>query len=318
MVGAGADLAFTPRAHHIARTVLIRAQERASSHHSFGLTGLAGIKRGNRPSGVVCHAASCRKLSVIIGTIPVTHPLPYVSSHVVEAIAVWWIDSHRRDSNVAVFARVQYWKASLKSVRHPQTARPKLVAPNKRLSGKAAASRELPFCFRGQSLPGPLGIRFGVFVSHVHHRVVFSAVEIASWPCRMSPTRSRHVQPPLVVIVEGDRMIRRREDYCARNEIFRRCPGKVLGLWLAFRHRVVFRGEHESRKFLIGHIGLFHPKRVDIDAVNGPGIASCLHSYFIHSRWILSAHREFTTWNPSHTFRRLGSGGSGVGTSRKK
>src|SRR5215471_1179135 len=197
-------------------------------------------------------------------------------------------------------------------------AKSKLVAPNKGLSRKTAPSCELPFGFSGQPFPRPRGISFSVFVSYVHHWVVLSTVEIAPWPCRMLPVRAGYVRPPLEVIVKGDGMIRGRKDHRSRNQIFGRRAGKVLSLGLAFCHGNVFRSAHESRKFLIRHIGLVHPKCINVNAVDGPGIAGCLHSHYVHSRWVLSAHREFTTRNPDHAFRRLGDGGAGVGTGRKE
>jgi hypothetical protein len=86
MVGAGADLSFPSGANHVARAILIRAQKRAASHGSLGLVGFARIERGNWTGWIIGRPASLGKLQLVVRAIPVAHPVPDISGHVVQAI----------------------------------------------------------------------------------------------------------------------------------------------------------------------------------------------------------------------------------------
>src|SRR6185369_4941089 len=44
VVRSGADLSLAARADHVARAVLIGAEERSAALHTFGLTGFCGIE----------------------------------------------------------------------------------------------------------------------------------------------------------------------------------------------------------------------------------------------------------------------------------
>src|SRR5215831_10782381 len=70
MVRTRADLAFTTRANHVARTISIRAQERSASHYSLGLARFGWIKRGRWTARIASHYARRKKLLVVVRTIP--------------------------------------------------------------------------------------------------------------------------------------------------------------------------------------------------------------------------------------------------------
>src|SRR5439155_20865086 len=88
MVRPGSDLSLAPRADHVARTVLIRAKERAAAHGTLWLGGLARCERVLGPLGLAGDTACRSQLLGVIGPIPTTDPLSHVAGHVVQPVPV--------------------------------------------------------------------------------------------------------------------------------------------------------------------------------------------------------------------------------------
>src|SRR5882672_402585 len=126
-----ADLALTPRADHIARTILIRAQKRASAMRFLSLIRFGRVERRIRPLRISRHVTGIRQLAVVVRPIPVARPLPHVPRHVIKTVTVRWESGNCGDPYVAVFPRVLNWKSALKSIRHPPSVWPERIAPNK-------------------------------------------------------------------------------------------------------------------------------------------------------------------------------------------
>src|SRR5262245_17195924 len=88
MIAARIDLALAPAANHVARAILIRAQERATPMHSLSFLRLRRIERCVRPLRIASHFAFLRQELVIVRSVPVRAPFPDISGHVVEPVAV--------------------------------------------------------------------------------------------------------------------------------------------------------------------------------------------------------------------------------------
>ena len=179
-------------------------------------------------------AASSR---VVVGAIPVAHPLPDVPGHVIEAVAVRRKLRDRRDARERVRAGVVIGKVPLMRVRHPLAALAELIAPRKELPGQAAARRKLPFRFGRQTLAGPLRIRQRIRVRDVHDGKALLPLDRALRTERMAPARAVDVRPPLIRIGERNGMVGRGKDHRAGHEGLGRRAGKVLGARRLARRR---------------------------------------------------------------------------------
>src|SRR5580704_11616578 len=188
-------------------------------------------------------------------------------------------------------------------VRHPFSVGPEFLTPNKGLPGKSSTRSEFPFRFGGQSLMGPFCIGFGVSVCNLDHGIVFFSLNGALGSGWVSPVRAGYVIPPLKVIIQRNRMVRRGKDHAARDKIFRRCPRKIFGTRSTFGNRDVPSSFHELAELPVGYVSLVHEKTVYIDSVDGPRVAGGLHPHHIHVWRILRAHRKFAAWNPDHPAR---------------
>src|SRR5271165_7199010 len=114
MVRASANLALASRAHHIARAILIGAQERASALGLLWLGGFGGVQSRLRALGVSRNGARRHQLRVVIRPIPITGPLPHVPRHVVEAVTVRRKAPYCGYPNIFILTRVLVGKMTLK------------------------------------------------------------------------------------------------------------------------------------------------------------------------------------------------------------
>src|SRR5436853_3209994 len=80
MIAPGADFAFASCPDHIARAVLVGAEERAAAVDALFFGRLARIKAALRPLRIAHHASGPRELIVIIRPIPIVAPFPHVAS----------------------------------------------------------------------------------------------------------------------------------------------------------------------------------------------------------------------------------------------
>src|SRR5580704_2185659 len=104
----------------------------------------AGIVRCLRTLRISCYPARIRQLLVVIRPIPVARPLPYVSRHIIKAVAVRRESRGSADSHIVVFPGVPNRKLTLKGICHPLTAGTKLVSPNILFSTQTTSRREFP------------------------------------------------------------------------------------------------------------------------------------------------------------------------------
>src|SRR5580658_1002914 len=268
MIRPGAYLSLASSADHVARAILIGAKKRTSTLRFLWLSGLGRIEGRLWTVGITRHAVHTRQLLVVIRAIPIARPLPHVPRHIIKTVAVRRKPPDCRDPHVVVFSRVLVWKMTLKRIGHPLSFWPKLIPPDKWLSSQSTACREFPFGLGWQSLTGPFRISRSILVGDVHHRIVPLSLNAGSRAQRVVPVRARNIRPPLIMIIQGDFMVRRRENHRSRDKIFRWRAWKVLRPGFAFRHGDVPGGLHKSRELPIRNVSLIHPEAVNVHAVN--------------------------------------------------
>src|SRR4029079_5458336 len=100
-----ADLAFAASAHHVARAILIGAEEGPATHHALGLRRFRWIERRLVTAWTRRDATRCER-SVVVGPVPVADPLPDIARHVVEPVAVGWVGPHGRGTSVTILSRI--------------------------------------------------------------------------------------------------------------------------------------------------------------------------------------------------------------------
>src|SRR5215470_8171745 len=147
--------------------------------------GLPGPGRA-RP-GSTGRAASALRLSPVPRREVVAGPFPDVAGHVVEPVAVRGERAHRRGALVAVGEQVLPGELTLPGVGHHDPIRRELIAPGVGRAVQAAPGRVLPLRLGGQFLAGPRGVRLGVFVGDVGHRMALPAAAVAAGPLRVAP-----------------------------------------------------------------------------------------------------------------------------------
>src|SRR5271170_4588958 len=195
------------------------------------LGGFGRIKRSVGSLRIASNSAGCDELLVIVGTIPVACPLPYVAGHVVKAIRICRELRNWSQACEAVGAGVLIGEVSLMGIGHPFSVGAKVVSPDEGLAGLAATRGEFPLRFGGQPLARPFCVGQCIFVRDLHDGVVIFTLDVAVWSERVAPVRAGDVTPPLEMIVQGNGVIGRREDDRARDQIFGRSDRIVLGVW---------------------------------------------------------------------------------------
>src|SRR5450755_366534 len=176
------------------------------------LSRFAGIIGGLGSMWIARHPTRRNELLIIVGTIPVAGPLPYVPSHVVKTVAVGRILACRGDPNVSVRSGVMVGKVTLVSVRHPLAVRAKLITPYERLPGQPAPRGELPLGFCGKSLLRPPGVGLCIRVGNMHDGEILLSAQIALRTKWVSPVGPLDVSPPLKLVIQRNRVVRRSEN----------------------------------------------------------------------------------------------------------
>src|SRR5215470_10864004 len=165
----------------VAAAIIWRAQVRAALQHlawdadvrlAFIVTALLG-----RTVRIFRKATGAWRRGLVTRAIPVGGPLPHVSDHVVESIAVGRIRGNRRGACVAVRTRVLVRKFPLPGVGHVPVLRRELIAPGIFRAIESAAGGEFPLRLSRQLLARPARIGLGVPVGDMHHGVVFEPLE---------------------------------------------------------------------------------------------------------------------------------------------
>ena len=312
-------LALATRADRIPRAILIGAEKRSAAMDAFLHAGFAGIERVGWTLRIPGDGSGRRQLRVIVGAIPVAHPLPDVPAHVIEPVPVRRELCDRRDARERIRTGVVIGEVALMRIRHPVAVLLEFIAPGEHLAAQAAARRKLPFRFGRQTLAGPLRVSKRVFVRHMHHRKPFLPLDRALWTERMTPAGAVDVRPPLKVVVQRHRVVGRREDHRTGSQVLRRRGGEIFLPRLPFGDRDVIGRLDESGELLVGHFGGIHPEAVHVGAMHRPGVRGRLHpDGVIHVGRVLRAHRELAAGNPHHAGGRRPGRGILVFDSRKK
>src|SRR5438874_2291145 len=84
---------------------------------------------------------------------------------------------------------------------------------------QTAARGKFKLRFSWQMFARPFRVSLRVGIRGLHHRIIALAFDVALRPERVPPVRAFDVAPPLIVIVERNFAVGRREDYCAGYEI---------------------------------------------------------------------------------------------------
>src|SRR5207249_5411146 len=103
----------------------------------------------------------------------------------------------------------------------------------------------------------------------LHDRIVLLAFDVALRTKWMTPVRSFHVAPPLIVIIERNFLIGRCEDHGPRHKIFLWRSRKLFFCWRAFSNCDVLRRPDELLKLRIGHRSRIYPERIYVHTMHG-------------------------------------------------
>src|SRR6266850_3464499 len=106
----GVGRCAAPRTWPIALAVGRVAEKRSSLDHALGCVGISWVPTLTRTSSVPTHIFAgklCCYLSKGIDPIPIAAPLPDISSHVIEAVAIGRKRFHRRRSHESIFCIVR-------------------------------------------------------------------------------------------------------------------------------------------------------------------------------------------------------------------
>ena len=122
----------------------------------------------------------------------------------------------------------------------------------------------------GSAPPDPRGVRRGVLVRHVHHRVVGAPLDRAAGTLGCRPARARRPGPPLAQVAQVDGTAGRREHHRARLQVLRRRPREVARVERTFGHRGVAGSADERGELLRWSPGRRRSRRRR-PAPGGPG-----------------------------------------------
>src|SRR5580704_17827929 len=98
--------------------------------HTLAHPRFVGIETVGGPCGIYGYfAARCQGL-IIVSTVPIRGPLPYIPCHIEQAVSISRERAHRSSGCVSVFARIRFGEVALKRISHVLTTGPELVAPS--------------------------------------------------------------------------------------------------------------------------------------------------------------------------------------------
>jgi len=127
-----------------------------------------------------------------------------------------------------------------------------------------AASLPLPplgFC--GQALSRPFCTRLRISVGDVNDGIIFFAFDVSAGSEWMPPVGSRHIAPPLEVVIERNRVIRRREQHRTGDQVFRRRTGEILGSRLALSDGHIGCSSNEFGELAVRNVCFVHEIAVE-------------------------------------------------------
>ena len=249
--------------------------------HAGALVAAAGIS-GN--------AACLRGLVRMPWGVPVARPLPDVSRHVDQAVAVGRERADRRCAFIPVGLDVLPWELALPEVRHRTPARHQLSAPGVLGPFEPSARRHLPLGFGRERCARPHGVRLGVSVGDVHHRMAALILDGGTGPVRVAPVCAEDELPPVPKIPHVHRTARLDEDQRAGIQHVGTRPRILGGVRGDLSERHVTGFGDEPAEVGVGHRGAVHPESVDGHPVRR-GLL-----------WIMpiGTHQESPSWDPRH------------------
>jgi hypothetical protein len=225
--------------------------------------------------------------------VPVRRPLPDVSGHVVEAVAVRREAPDRRRAFVPVELQVLPGELALPGVRHRPPVGEVLVAPGEHRALEPAAGSVLPLRLGGEPLAHPGRVRLRVFAGDVRDRMRVAAVDRGALPAGPLPEGARDVAPPVAVVVEIHRAGRRVEDQRAWDEEVGVGVGVLGGIERPLGDGDVAGLADKATELGRGDGLLVHPEPVDRNAV---------HRALLGVE-VLRAHGERRARDPAHARR---------------
>src|SRR5438552_12180185 len=156
---------------------------------------------------------------------------------------------------------------SLKGVRHPLAAGPELIAPRVRIAIESAARGKFKLRFGGQTFSDPFAVGQRIVIGDVRDRIFLFLLYVAVRPGWMSPVRAFYIAPPLEMIVQRHRLIRRREHDRTSDEVFRWRIRKLFFSRCALGHGNITDSFNELLELFVSYFGLIHPKPIDVHAM---------------------------------------------------
>src|SRR5262249_30764300 len=121
----------------------------------------------------------------------------------------------------------------------------------------------------------------------------------------MTPVRALHVTPPLIMIVERNFVVSRRENDCTCHEIFLGRSRELLFCWCAFSNGHILRGADEFLELRIGDWRRVDPERIYIYAMHRLRVIRSHRHRMTSFAAYRRAHGKFASRNPDHRFRRF-------------
>ena len=221
-------------------------------------------------------------------------PLPHVAGHIEQAIAVRRVGLDRRGPLVAVEHQVLPRELALPGVGHHLAARRELIAPAEGLAVQATTGRVLPLSLGRQLLAGPRGVRFGVPVGHVGHRVALSSVQCAVRALGMTPLSAGRPAPPVPHVTQVDRPGGLMKDQRSRDQHLGIGAGVISRIGSLLSPGDVTGGLHKAAELGDRHRMLVDPEPVHRDA---------MHRAFLGIK-VVRAHGELARRDPDHVLGR--------------
>ena len=238
------------------------AEKGAATNHAFRETRLGRIEGGLGTPWIVT-----RTLAIPVWTVPVQHPFPHVSGHVVQTVSVRRERTDRCGAPEAVFGRVQLRETPLPDVRQGVQGVRRGIPPGEPGPFQAAAGGKFPFGLGRKPPARPLGIGHGVVPRDVSDRVPLAALDRGSGPFGLAPVRPGYPGPPGREVRVGDRVVRGSEAQRSGYQQGRVGTRKIGGIQVPLGHRHVSRSLDEGGKLRHRDLGRIHPEAVHPDLV---------------------------------------------------
>ena len=282
----------------VATAIIRRAQMRAAFQNFPGnsdlrLTGIEARLLATA-ARILGNAARLRRVRFMLLRVPVGRPLPDVSDHVVNAIAVRRKSRNRRGAIKTIGAEILLREFALPGVGKVLASGRELVAPGIFSLVQSAARREFPFRLGRQILAGPSCVGERVGIGDVHHRMFVERVDVAFRSIRMPPVSTLHELPPLAPVAEINGPRRRRKHQRTGIDHMRQRAGIVLRIGRDFGESDVAGRPHEILELPVRHRRAVDCEFIDGNAMNGRFVGIVL----------VRSHAERAAGNPQHAVNR--------------